>query len=204
VNNVGALRAEAASASVVRLESKLTWREMLARIRADRERLASLLRTRTGSAFALSLHPSFLCVFLYRISNYLMCRGLGLPARAVWQLNFLITGADISPGCDFGGGLLIISPAGTSLMGAAGKNMTVLPCSGIGGEMGNDLDVGAGPGLPLLQDNVLLEPHAGILGPVRVGNGVRVRAGVVLTKDAPDEVDVVGATPRFITRKGRE
>jgi serine O-acetyltransferase len=162
-----------------------------------------VLRARTGSAFALSLHPSFLCVFLYRISNYLTRRGLALVARAVWQLNFLITGADISPGCNFGGGLLIVSPAGTSLMGSAGKNMTVMPCSGIGGEMGSDLDVGAGPGLPLLQDDVLLEPHAGILGPVRVGNRVRVRAGVVLTKDAPDDADVVGAAPRFIARKER-
>jgi serine O-acetyltransferase len=152
----------------------------------------------TGAAF---FHPSFICVLLYRISRHLLLRRHSLAARVVWQLNFLITGADVSPAAELGEGLLIMSPAGTSLMGVAGKNLTVMPCSGIGGEMGTLQDIGAGPGLPVLQDDVLLEPHAGVLGPVRVGSRVRVRAGQVLTKDAPDDSDIVGPAARLTTQK---
>jgi serine acetyltransferase len=192
-----------AGASVVRSTGRMGWNETRARMRADYRRLAAVLQRQQGAAAMVRLHPSYICVFLYRISHYLLRGGHWLGARAVWQLNFMLTGADISPAADIGEGLLILSPAGVALMGAAGRNLTVMPCGGIGGEMGSLEDVGAGPGLPLLQDDVVLEPHGGVLGPVRVGNRVRVRAGVVLTKDAPDDSDIEGPAPRFIGRRDR-
>jgi len=180
----------------------LTWGETVARIRADRKRLLAVLAAQPGAATkAAFFHPSFICVLLYRISSHLFRSRHYLAARIFWQLSFVITGADISPAAELGEGLLILSPAGAALMGVAGRNLTVMPCAGMGGEMGNLEDIGAGPGLPLLQDDVVLEPHAGILGPIRVGSRVRVRAGLVLTKDAPDDADIVGPEHRFIGPK---
>jgi serine acetyltransferase len=138
---------------------------------------------------------------MYRISNHLFRSGHNLAARVVWQLNFLLTGADVSAAADLGEGLLILSPAGTALMGAAGRNLTVMACAGLGGELGRFNDVGARPGLPLLGDDVILEPHSGFLGPVRVGSRVRVRAGTVMTKDVPDDVVVENSPSRFIRRR---
>jgi len=179
---------------------RLRWSEVRARLRADRRRLLDVLERQPGGAVMPALHPAYVCVFLYRVSNYLWRRGRPLAARVVWQINFLVTGADISPAAEAGGGLLILSPSGAAMMGRAGRNLTLMPCAGLGGEMGTVEDIGAGPGLPFVQDDVVLEPHSGVLGPVRVGNRVRVRAGVVLTKDAPDDSVAEIVSPRFIRR----
>lgn len=173
------------------------WSNTCCRLHADKKRLLQTV----GEQKLISLHPSYICVYLYRMANYLHRRGHNLLARAVWQVNFLLTGADVSPAAEIGEGLLILSPAGISLMGRAGRNLTVMPCAGFGGEMGTFDDVGAGPGLPWLGDDVILEPHSGILGAIRVGHRVRVCAGVVLTKPSPDDTVVEGPVPRFLSRR---
>jgi serine acetyltransferase len=146
-------------------------------------------------------HPSFVCVFLYRVANYLFRRRRRHLARLVWHLNFLLTGADISPSSDLGPGLVVVNPAGLSLMGKAGRNFTVMPCSGIGSEVGRRDDMGAGPGLPVLGDDVVLEPFCGVLGPVRVGSGVRVRTGTCVVGDVPDNCELSGPQARIMRRR---
>lgn len=147
----------------------------------------------------VALHPSFLCVFLYRIANHFSRGGHRYLARVFWHLNILITGADISESVDLGAGLVVVSPPGVSLMGNAGRNLTVMPCAGLGGEIGRTEDVGAGPGLPVVGDDVILEPHSGVMGPVRIGHRVRIGAGV--TQDVADDTIVERPQPRFIRRR---
>lgn len=181
---------------------RLTWYETFARLRADRQRLAAVLSGLSGSSsLHLSLHPSFVCVCFYRIAAHFHRAGHRFIARFFWHLNAIVTAADIPPQADFGPGLVILSPPATALMGVAGRNLTVMPCAGMGGELGRREDIGAGPGLPLLGDDVLLEPHTGILGPIRIGHRVKVPAGVVLTQDVPDDCAVEGPPPRFIRRQ---
>lgn len=146
-------------------------------------------------------HPSFVCVFLYRISNHLYRAGHRLLARLVWHLNTLLTGADISEPANLREGLVILSPPGVAVMGTAGRNLTIVACAGLGGEIGRLEDVGAGPGLPVVGDDVTLEPHTGILGPVRIGSRVRVKAGFTAVVDVPDDAVVEGARPRLIRRQ---
>lgn len=179
--------------------ARLSWRETLARIRSDRERLAAMMPG--YGAFPIALHPSFVCVFLYRISNHLYRAGFKFPARFFWHCNVLLTGADISEPADLGPGLVILTPAGCAIMGRAGRNLTVMPCAGLGGETGKTRDVGAGPGVPWLGDDVTLEPHCGVLGPVRVGSRVRVPAGIGLTQDVEDDMIVEGPRTRVLARK---
>ena len=182
--------------------SRLSFSETKARIRADRRRLASLLHLeRADSASSLVFHPSFLCAFLHRLSHHLYRGGHPHLARLFWHMNTLVTGADISANSDLGEGLVIVNPPGTSICAFAGRNLTVMPLSGLGSEIGRREDVGAGPGLPRLGDDVVLEPHAGVLGPVRVGDRVRVGAGVIVLKDVPDDTHLEGPSPRFLKRK---
>jgi len=181
---------------------RLTWKQTYSRLRADRRRLADLLTAQHGNPpTTLILHPSFICVSLYRISNHFYRAGHRYVARFFWHLNILLTGADIGEPANLGEGLVIVSPPGTAIMGTAGKNLTVMPCAGLGGEVGRREDIGAGPGLPLLGDDVILEPHCGVLGPVKVGHRVRVPAGIGLTQDVPDDMLVEGPAPRFLRRR---
>jgi serine O-acetyltransferase len=180
----------------------LTWRETRARMRADHQRLLlALARSAPTPPTSARLHPSFLCVALYRLSNHLFRAGHGWLARLVWHLKVLITGADISYLADLGPGLVVLHPAGVSIMGAAGRNLTVMAGCGLGGEVNRHDDIAGWPGVPRLGDDVLLEPHSGVLGPVHIGHRVRIGAGVVVTCDVGDDRVVARPEPKFLRRR---
>ena len=182
-------------------QDSLTLKQTFARLRADRERLSQFLASLgSENPHRLLLHPSFLCVFFYRLSNHFYRRGHRFTARFFWHLNVILTGADISAPNDLEGGLLIVSPPGTAIMGKAGRNLTVMPCAGLGSELDRWEDIGAGPGLPVVGDDVILGPHGGALGPVRIGNRVRIGAGIAVTVDVPDDTIVEGPRPRIVKR----
>jgi serine acetyltransferase len=180
-------------------EEPLTWKMTKSRLHEDKRRLVQMLAYEPPNR-SIYLHPSLICVVLYRVSHSFHRRGRTLLARLIAHLNEVLTGADISPAAELDGGLVILSPPGTAIFGKAGRNLTVMPCSGLGGEIGRHEDVGAGPGLPVVGDDVVLEPHCGVLGPVRVGSRVRVRAGVMVTRDIPDDYVAEGPPPRFMAR----
>ena len=175
--------------------SAVTWCETREMLDEDRRRLSDWL-ARDGLAFS-RWHPAYLCVLLYRYSHYLHVREHKYAARLIWHLNGLVTGADIPPPIEIGPGFLIPCPAGTAIAGKAGRNFTVLMCSGIGGELGRYEDVGAGSGLPVLGDDVFMEPRTGVLGPVRVGNRVRIKAGATVTTNVDDDVVACAPPARF-------
>lgn len=185
--------------------SPLSIAETRARLRADHERLLAILRASRPDDPPRSarFHPAYVCVALYRLSNHLFRAGHRRSARLLWHLNLVLTGADISEPADLGPGLVVMHPPGTAIMGTAGRNLTVMACAGIGGELGRREDVGAGPGLAVLGDDVVLEPHSGVLGPVRIGHRVRVGAGIAIARDVPDDTCVEWPQPRYLPRKDR-
>lgn len=165
------------------------------RLGEDRQRILDFLERETGSrAHRLALHPSYQAAYLHRWSHYHFRRGRRWLARVLWHCNLLLTGADISPLCDLGGGLLLAYPLGLVLVGKAGRNLTVCGYGGMGGGLSRH-DVGAGPGLPVLGDDVVLEFGALILGPVHIGDGARVGPGCLATSDVPGGGAVAGAAP---------
>jgi serine O-acetyltransferase len=162
----------------------MTWSKMWELLSEDRKRLRDRgLRCRFT-------YPPFLCVALYRFSRQLHLSGCNRLARLVWHVNVVLTGADICPASAIGGGLLVLNPVGVSLVGAAGRNLTVMAQAGLGGELGRNEDIGAGPGIPVLGDDVYLSPASGVLGPVRIGSRVRISAGCIVTRDVADDSSV--------------
>ena len=157
---------------------------------ADRRRLEQVLRERGLAPGGVMWSPSFACVVLYRISHYLFANGRTIAARLVWQLNLFATGADISPMCRLGDGLVVIHPVAVVLVGSAGRCLTVEGHGGLGGGLAMD-DIGAGPGLPLLGDEVHLGRGASVLGPVRIGDHVIVGPGCTVVRDLPGGAEVV-------------
>ena len=178
-----------------------TWKDTRAKLRADHQRLLEMLQLAGDQRRSAWTHPSFICVLCYRLSNYFNRNGWFKAARLLWHLNSLICGADVSQYSELGEGLVIVSPPGTALMGRSGRNLTVMPCAGIGGEMGKWKDIGAGPGLPVLGDDVILEPHAGILGPIHIGDRARIGPGVVVTYDIPADTILPAHAARAFHRR---
>lgn len=58
--------------------------------------------------------------------------------------------------------------------------------------------IGAGeqPGTPVLGDHVMLGCHSCVLGPVKVGDKVKIGAGAVVTRDIPANSTAVGVPAR--------
>jgi serine O-acetyltransferase len=177
----------------------MTLGETRRRLAADLLRLQECFRERGVAVRSPRLTPSYVCVALYRYSRLCYMRGWRRAARLVWQVNVFLTGADLSPLSDVGEGLLIVHPHAVTLIGSAGRNLSIEGQGGLGGGMAMD-DVGAGPGVPLLGDDVRMERGAMVLGPVRIGDGVRIGAGCTVVHDiaggsevAPHRVRVLRA-----------
>jgi len=145
----------------------------------------------------LLLYPPYLCVRLFRWSQSLAERGHALRARLVRQLNLLLTGADFDPGAVVGGGLVVLAPAAVSITGRAGRNLVLGPLTGVGVTSARD-DVGGGPGRPVLGDDVEIGALSGVLGPVRVGDRVRIGPCCGVTRDVADDTVVEPHPPRFL------
>ncbi len=176
-----------------------TWAQTRERLRADRDRLRQMSEPALAGG-SVYLQPAFICVLLHRLSHHNHRRGHHRLARLWWHLNTFLTGADISAPADLGPGLLIQHPMGVSISGRAGRNLTVMACAGLGSELGRREDVGAGPGLPVLGDDVWIEPHSGVMGPVRVGHRVRIGAGMPVAQDVPDDMELRPPPPRIVAR----
>jgi serine O-acetyltransferase len=169
----------------------ISWHETRQRLRRDRERLAASWDAVGERRPALvALHPSYMSVWLHRLAHYLHRRGHRWLARLLWHVELTVLGTDISPAADLGAGLVISHPVGVVLFGKAGRDLTVMAFCGTGALTARD-DIGAGPGLPVLGDAVELGPFSGVLGPVRIGDGVRLGPGCIVTVDVPDHAEVV-------------
>jgi serine O-acetyltransferase len=60
------------------------------------------------------------------------------------------------------------------LYGAIGDRATIFGDAKIGGGIDNSINIGAGPGYPILGDDIVMGYRASVLGPFRIGNGVRM------------------------------
>jgi len=178
---------------------RLTWREAWALLGDDRRQLLARLQNEGVSRpCCLWLYPPYLCVWLFRASQTLHSRGHRLAARCVRQVNLLVTGADFDPAADVKGGLVVLSPPAISVTGVAGRNLVLGPLTGLGTDL-SSADLGAGPGRPILGDDVELGALSGVLGAVQVGNRVRIGPGCAVTRSIPDDTLVEPHPPRVFS-----
>jgi serine O-acetyltransferase len=57
---------------------------------------------------------------------------------------------------------------------------------------------------PTLGDNIVVGAGSKVLGPINIGNNVRIGANSVITKDVPDDCTVVGVPGRIVSQPGVE
>src|SRR5256885_1107227 len=72
--------------------------------------------------------PGPLAIVLYRLSHALWERGLETLAEVIWRVNYFLSGADIHPGAEIGGGLRLTHTTGLVIGRGVriGSNVTLL------------------------------------------------------------------------------
>src|SRR5271165_6941830 len=158
------------------------WKATREAIAADYRRLAAYYRSiDRGGDHPPGLRLGFLAMLLYRIAHYLHGNGWRLAARLFWLANICLTGAEIDSASSIGKGMIIPYPRTVTIFGIIGDNCTFLGQSGMGGMLR------APPGLPVVDDNVLVMHGSIIQGPVRVGRGARIGPRCIVTKNVPQD-----------------
>ncbi len=140
------------------------------------------------------LYPGPKAVFFHRIGHALYEAHLHFLARAVSEFSRWLTGIEIHPGAKLGRRLVIDHGMGVVIGETA--------------EVGDDCIIFHGVTLggvkfdpvkrhPTVGSRVLIGTGAKILGPIKLGDGSRVGANAVVTRDVAEGQTVVGnpATP---------
>lgn len=154
------------------------------------------------SRWEVLLYPGVLAVGLHRLAHWLFEGGLYFPARFVNHFSRFLTAIDIHPGAKIGRNFFI--DHGFVVIGETaeiGDDVTMYQGSTLGGT--NPTSGAGGKRHPTLGDDVIVSLGAAILGPIVVGEGARIGANAVVTKDVPEGATMIGipAKPTLVEVK---
>jgi serine O-acetyltransferase len=142
-------------------------------------------------------YTGFRGMLLYRIGHWARRRRLRAVYRLVERALQIFCRLNISTGAEIGGGLALPHPR-TIIIGdlsKVGKRGCILQGVTLGGAGRKRPD---GQSQPHVGDDVLIGAGAALVGPIQVGNRVRVGANAVVTRDLPDDCTVVGNPMRIV------
>lgn len=181
----------------------ISLRQTFSDIRSDYRRLAKALGVRMSISRVIfsTISPPVLALILYRLSHYLYVKGLRPVSWLVYCANYYITGADITPSTIIGHSCLIGHATGVTLACRLGNNVTLYGRNGVGGGR-REGDIGGGPGLPVVEDDVTLGWGSSVLGAIRIGRGTTVGAHVLVIDDVPPDSIVVSSARALVRARG--
>lgn len=145
-------------------------------------------------------YAGFWALFFHRIAHRFYGRGWFFPARLLSQYSRLVTNIEIHPGATIGHRFFIDHGAGVVIGETAVIGDDVL--------MYHQVTLG-GTSLtktkrhPTVGNNVLLGMGAKVLGNITVGDGARIGANAVVTRDVPPNTSVVGVPGRILVQDGQ-
>ena len=147
------------------------------------------------SRWEVLLYPGVLALGLHRFGHWLYGGQLYFLARMVNHIARFLTAIDIHPGAKIGKHFFI--DHGFTVIGETaeiGDNVTIYQCVTLGGT--NPTTGIGGKRHPTLRDDVVIGSGAQVLGPIEVGEGAKVGANSVVTKDVVPGATVVGIPAR--------
>jgi len=147
------------------------------------------------SRWDVLLYPGVWALGFYRLSHWLWDGRLYLLARMVNHFARFLTAIDIHPGAKIGRRFFL--DHGFSVIGETaeiGDDVTIYQSVTLGGT--NPTAGIGGKRHPTLRNGVVIGSGAQVLGPIEVGEGARVGANAVVTRDVPPSVTVVGIPAR--------
>ena len=136
-------------------------------------------------------------MIFHRINHQIWLLGLKLPARFFAHIARWITGVEIHPGATIGERFFIDHGMGVVIGETAviGDDCTLYHGVTLGGTSWKK-----GKRHPTLGDNVVVGAGAKVLGPIELGDGVRVGSNAVVVKDVATNLTVVGIPGRIVAQ----
>ncbi len=149
----------------------------------------------------LTSYPGIKAILIYRIAHFFWVLGMPYVPRYLSEIARQLTGIEIHPGAvigkeffiDHGGGVVI---GETSIIG---NNVTLFQGVSLGGVSTDPVKRH-----PTLGNNIVIGAGAKLLGPIMIGDNVRVGANSVVVNDVPPHSVVVGIPGKVISQKGEK
>ncbi|WP_194189760.1 serine O-acetyltransferase EpsC [Clostridium chrysemydis] len=147
------------------------------------------------------LYPSVHALIAYRIANKLYKHKWFFLARLISQISRFFSGIEIHPGATIGKGLFIDHGMGVVIGETAEikDNVTIYHGVTLGGT-GKD----KGKRHPTVGNNVIIGSGSKVLGPINIGDNVKIGANSVVLKDIPKDSTAVGIPARIIGNSKEE
>jgi serine O-acetyltransferase len=147
------------------------------------------------------LYPGFHAILIHRLTNLLWKIKIPLVPRLLSQISRFLTGIEIHPGAKIGKGFFIDHGMGVVI----GETTEI----GDGCVLFHNVTLGGtgkhkGKRHPSIGDNVMIGTGAILLGPINVGNNVKIGANTfILMQDVPDNTTVAGTPGRIVKMNGQ-
>jgi serine O-acetyltransferase len=170
------------------------------KLRKDYHAALSMDPAATNKVEVILTYAGLHALLFYRFAHSLWRRRIPFIPRALSQLARFVTGIEIHPGADIGAGLFIDHGMGVVIGETAeiGSHVTLFQGVTLGGT-GKQ----RGKRHPTLGSHVVVGAGAKVLGPIKIGDYVKIGANSVLLQDVPDHSTVVGIPGRIVRIKDK-
>ncbi|MFX1438165.1 MAG: serine O-acetyltransferase [Promethearchaeota archaeon] len=149
----------------------------------------------------LTSYPGIKAILLYRIAHFFWKMGMPFIPRYISEIARELTGIEIHPGAEIGSDFFIDHGTGCVIGETTiiGNNVTIFSGVVLGGT-----NIDPVKRHPTLGNNIVIGTGAKVLGPVNIGDNVKIGANSVVVTNVPPNSVVVGVPGKIISREGEK
>lgn len=149
----------------------------------------------------LTSYPGIKAILIYRIAHFFWSLNMPFIPRYLSEIARHLTGIEIHPGAEIGKDFFIDHGAGVVIGETTeiGDNCTIYQGVVLGGT-----SIDPVKRHPTLGNNIVVGTGAKLLGPITIGDNVKIGANSVVIQDVPPNSVVVGVPGNIIAREGKK
>jgi len=149
----------------------------------------------------LTSYPGIKAILIHRIAHFFWNLGMPFVPRYLSEIARQMTGIEIHPGAQIGKDFFIDHGSGVVIgeTSEIGDNVTLFQGVVLGGVATDPVKRH-----PTLGNNIVVGTGAKLLGPIKIGDNVRIGANSVIVQDVPPNSVVVGVPGRVVSREGKK